>query len=233
MAGENEGATGEEGGEKKEEKDDGKVMNQLAEALQTLATDLSGVKQTITELKEAKPLPKNDDDEEEEEEVDDADLESMSRKDFLKVVVKAVESKLGKEIQSVKTSAQKTSEEVERDRIRTQVAEVAEKNPDFWDWAEEVKSIANETPGISVKRAYALAKQENPEKAKQLAEKYKAKDGDKHGSGDADKSGSKPRKLGGLLPTSGSEAPSQKMDKRTAAEKAWDSVVPSGALAGE
>lgn len=237
MAGENEGDTpgDKEGSEGKEGKGGEKeVLSQLASALETLATDMSEMKKTVGELKE-KPAPSDDDDDEEggEEEVltEGADLESMSRQDFLKVVVKSVSKELGKELKKVQTSANSTREELERDRIKDQVSKVAAANPDFWEWADEIRTIANETPGISVKRAYALAKEEHPEKAKKLAEKFKDK-GDKNGSGESDGKG-KPRRMGGLLPTSGSEAPTQKMDRRTAAQKAWDAVVPPGGLSGD
>lgn len=235
MAGENEGGTpgDKDGSEGKEGKDGEKeVLGQLASALETLATDMSEMKKTVGELKE-KPAPSDDDDDDDDEGTlpEGPDLESMSRQDFLKVVVKSVSKELGKELKKVQTSANSTREELERDRIKDQVSKVASANPDFWEWADEIRTIANETPGISVKRAYALAKEENPEKAKKLAEKFKDK-GDKNGSGESDGKG-KPRRIGGLLPTSGAEAPTQKMDRRTAAQKAWDAVVPPGGLSGD
>ncbi len=151
------------------------------------------------------------------EDADVGDLEQMSRADFanyigdniVKTLQKEMLDPLNKKIEGIETTS------VDKD-IKMEVKELSGEHKDFWDWKSEMGEIAKATPGITLKRAYKLARSENPDKAKELDDKHKDTSGDKD---------EKAKGFGGLTPTSSATSKSTKMDQATAVESAWDETM--------
>ena len=182
----------------------------LVKTVGTLAQGMGSVQAGLTALSDMesrRQTPADDDDEEEE---DLGDLETMSRADLVSTILKTVEKGIDKKLSAVSEKIEGLGNDLESRDIKSEVNTLASDNKDFWDWKEEIRSIAAETPGISVARAYKLARTENPEKAKKLDEKYEPKEEDKKKTG-----------FGGLTPTSSRTGETTKMDKTSAAEAAW------------
>ena len=212
----------------KAKEDEGRVtLAELTKGMATLATAVEGIQQNMSKL-QSQPAKREDEEENEEEddeEVDEKTLESLPRKGFADHIIKKVSKVVEKQLKSVSKSASDVKDEVARDRVEKAVMEVAKENKDFWDWKDEIKDIADSSPGIYPRRAYQLARLENPDKAKKLNEKYKL--GEKEDAGDkgSDKGGKK--KFGGFTPSSGNTQQNSKMSKTEAADKAWEETMGS------
>jgi len=204
------------------------TVAELTKAVGGIVSSIESLQQNMAKL-QAQPLKKEDEEEEdesndeEEEEVDDKTLETLPRKQFADHIIKKVSMVVEKQLKTVSKSTADVKDEVARERVEKAVMEVAGKHPDFWDWSKEIKEIAEASPGISAARAYKLARMENPDKAKQVDEKHKAKDNE---AGEKKGAGAKP-KFGGFTPGSGNTQQNSKMAKSEAAEKAWEETMGS------
>ena len=147
------------------------------------------------------------------------ELETMSRRELLDLIERKlerrVEERVGKVLQEVQSVRARTEEE----KVLQEISQLEKQHPDFWEWRDEMIKIAQEMPGISPRRAYLLAKQENPKKAEELAAKYQRKDDKDEGN-----EGARPR-FAGLTPTSGpAPAARGKLPPEKAAEAAFEEV---------
>jgi len=228
-----------EAGKKKDEKsgeeqDLSKIVGDLAKVVGTLVessqkqgdqlSQLTGTLSGLTETqRQALERQSSKDNEEEEEDLSaSADLESMDRKQFMGHMLGQVEKIITKSMKGLTDQLQTVSSSSEEQRLLIEVKELQAKHKDFNDFKPEMAKIAKDNPELSLTRIYALAKAENPDKVKELEEKYsKDESEDDKGSEDNKSSKSKPG-FGGLLPTSGGseEVPSD-MDTKTAADTAW------------
>lgn len=164
------------------------------------------------------------DDADEDDLLADADLENLSRKDFLSVIMGNMDKMLKNFGKSVEDKVTNVSSRLDNKDIELEFKEVTAKYKDFTEWGPEIKKLINESPGLSLERAYKLARQEFPDKAKEVDEKFKdPNDGkDKKSTG-----------FGGLTPTSGrsTDKPTD-MDPKDAAEAAWDETMADMDLEG-
>lgn len=83
-------------------------------------------------------------------------LEEMTPEEVVGAIFQAVEEKYIKPLEV----------KVETLKLITEIDKVASKpgNEDFWEYADAVKDIAMKNPGLSIQRAYHLAKQEGSRK---------------------------------------------------------------------
>ena len=161
-------------------------------------------------------------DNDEDDDFDPASLEGMSRGDFanhmvgmFEKVVKSAVKPLGERIENVSTTSN-------QERIAGMVADARSNNADFDEWLPEIKSLVNESPGLSLKRAIGIARGENPDKAKEMATKHNMEAGGDDTVSAIDK-GSKG--FGGLSPKASQTTTSTRMEKDEASEAAWDSAL--------
>ena len=214
----------------KAKEDEGKVtLAELTKDMATLATAVQGIQQNMSKLQSQPPKREDEDadegaDDEDEDEVDEKTLESLPRKGFAEHIIKKVSKVVEKQLKSVSKSASDVKDEVARGKVEAAVMEVVKDHKDFWDWKDEIREIADSSPGISPKRAYQLARMENSEKAKKMDEKYKVGEG--KGAGDKGSVKEK-KKFGGFTPTSGTTQQNSKMSKTEAADKAWEETMGS------
>lgn len=185
---------------------DAEQFNQLVGTVSNLAQNMQTIQSSISQLTEA---GNTDDDEDAGDDDIGTDLETISRADFAKHIVSTLNKQFNKQLESLNEKIEKTSQNVEAVDTKTSLKEFSSQHPDFWDWKDELQGIVKETPGISIERAYRLARAENPDKARQLDEKHTPSDAGKKS------------KFGGLTPTSGQTSKTTKMSSSDAAEAAW------------
>lgn len=212
---------GNEGDDGKGEKDDKGGMETLVEKLNEGLTALKdSFSQSINSLNER--IDKLDGGKEDDDDPGDFgdELETLSRKEYMSVMLGEVSKLLRKELSPVEKKVGSFEEGTKLRDIQAEVEKCQKEFSDFEDWKPEMtklaKAMRDNGEGIPrPKRLYLLAKAENPEKAKRLDEKS--------GRG-KDERKAKKIDLGGLLPTSGKVVKSQKMDVKAAGEAAWAEV---------
>ena len=204
------------------------TVAELTKAVGGIVSSIEGLQQNMAKLQAQPRVSEKDeedeDENEEEEDVDEKTLETLPRRQFADHIVQKVSKLVEKQLKTVSKGTAEVKDDVLRERAEKAVMAVAEKNPDFWDWKDEIGEIATASPGISPARAYKLARMENPDKATKLDVKYKAKDDGK--GGEKPKPVAKP-KFGGFTPGSGATQQNTKMAKSEAAEKAWEETMGS------
>jgi len=201
----------------------------LSTGLSSLTSGMKTMSDNITQLANTRKDP----DKKERKQTDLTNIEVLSRKEFLDVIEERVGDIVSKKISSVSEHIKDVDSRTTEENLSKQVKEVEEKHKDFWEWRDEIGKIVKSSPGLSVRQAYLLAKDSNPEKATEMAEKYKS-DEDRKAEEEAKKQAelekNKPKEtvFGGLTPTSGVTEHSKEMSKDTAAELAWDKCMTGG-----
>lgn len=157
---------------------------------------------------------------------DDTDFEHLSRAEFAQRLRKSFLKDMKELLKPLQETLETTHMTSSRTAAAQEAERVAAKYPDFWYFKEEMVKIAKENPELSVERIYKLAKAEaSPEKLREVEQKIKEKEGDTQNQPGPGRPG-----FGGM-PPSGRVAleppkPGEKIDKITAAERAWNAVVP-------
>ena len=150
----------------------------------------------------------------------DADLEGLSRSQFLNVILKQVNKgfdQIGKRLDAEVGGVKK---DLSTKDLKAELIAAANKHKDFKEWGPEIKTLMGENPKLSIERAYVLARTENPDKAGQMDEKYATPPTDDAGGKPKSKGG-----FGGLTPTSGSvDDKPESMDLKQASEAAYDEI---------
>jgi hypothetical protein len=147
------------------------VVTKMTSTQQTMQEGLSSITNALSEglLSGGKT---GEEDKKKQPEISADDLENMSRAELVQHTVQSVLGALDgvidplkQEVDSVKQTTQKSS--VARDIERARSA-----YKDFDKWGEEMVAVAETTPGISVERAYKLARLENPDKAAEMDKEF-------------------------------------------------------------
>lgn len=153
-----------------------KSVAMIAQGLRELQEGQKAMLERFSFKAEREPPAEEEEEKAEEPESDDVDLEQLDRKQFAEVIgsrlYKKIESALNKKLKELEDRISSVYSAVESRKVEEQVAKLSSENPDFWEWADEMKAILKENPTLSVARAFALAKSENKEKAARLAAKY-------------------------------------------------------------
>lgn len=183
------------------------TMGQMMKGMQTMGTALTQVVEKMNSQTSAGGgKSTNKDDIEGEFSVDGVDLERLDRKQLVSLIMKGVSAEVAKavkplseQISSVDTNTNKLSAQQQVEKILADP-----KNKDFNDWVPEMKVILKDNPNLSIKAALTLARTENPDKTKELSDKYKLNEGsttddDKNNGGDKGKTVKKDTKSGPTL----------------------------------
>lgn len=182
-----------------------------------------GQMRTLIEKGAAAPAKggKKDDDDTDDDEVD---VDKLSNKEFMALMMKNVGGLLDEKIGKVTEKVEGVSKTMNTKEITAQYNDLKGKHKDFDEWADEMKALSTENPTLSLKRLYALARQENPDKAKTLDEKYTEKKDDTE-----DKTLTL---FGGFRPTTKTSGEDGKDGKKAekltvdqALDKAWEEAV--------
>jgi type VI protein secretion system component VasK len=155
---------------------------------------------------------------------DGVDLEGLDRSQFgtllLTKFMERLEAHMEGKLKPVLDEIGTVKNTVTKDIGERSIANAAANNKDLYEWKDEISNLLKESPGLSLPRALAIARSENPTKTQAMAKKYGS-------GGDGEK---KEQKWLSLTPTSrtgGTETGGGKMKFHDAAERAFDDVVAS------
>ena len=205
------------------------TMKSLADGQKVIADGLkamqTSMKDSITGLAEVLK-PKEPDLKDANASLEDTDLETMSRKDLFGAISESIVGRIKTELfEPLAAEIQRGKVESATDRTKREIKEVrtAKGNEDFNDWGDELRAKITATPSLSIKEALTLVRTENPEKLKELDEKYK----EARAEADPPMDG-KNTKFGGFHSDANdrSERPVYD-DTKTATEAAWEETMAS------
>jgi len=192
----------------------------MADGMTMMAKHLEGLPGSISSsLKDVLPAPKDDDDRRQEE---PADLEGLSRKDFLGIIMQQVGGVLDDKLGGIDERVEHANENATRSNLVLLLREAQEKHKDFGEWREEIKTQFKENPNLSPEQAYILARGADPTKAQEIDKKFT--EADETGEADDKATGTK---FGGLRSGSSggdTEEPTGDLNLQDAAQKAFDEV---------
>ena len=146
------------------------------------------------------------------------DPDTMSNKELAAYIASRIKDDL---VKPVAERLAATEDRITRSDVKTQLDTLVSKDPHFWEYQEEVKALVKENPDLSISRALAIAKAENPEKTSALA----ARAAEASAADAAKKNAERASEFGGLLPTSMRPSKSASMDATAAADDAWQEVM--------
>lgn len=151
--------------------------------------------------------------------VDPAHLETLSRKEFSDHIVGEVLRAVNRNVvEPLRGELQAITATTTRGQIQAAVEKAAAAHPDFGEWRQEMIQLAGEYKGLPPERLYAIARADNPTKARELDEK--------HSPRPRTQEPIRLRSFGGLTPTqSGTGNRGQRMNGDEAAEVAWAETV--------
>lgn len=213
------------GGAKKEFTNE-QVLTAVVALGQQFKTFKESVEDEIKTLKKGSDKPKDKSDAAtpptaSEATLDDAKLETMSRRQLVDLILGRVGKVVEEKIKPIGESLETTREETLRNDLKAQLKDASEKYEDFWSFRDETQAILKRHPDLSIEDAYHLAKSGNPEKVAKLEDERKVKEEEDRKDSKRDKESSK---FGGFLPTSGVTRRSEQMSPEEAAEAAWEEV---------
>lgn len=153
---------------------------------------------------------------------DEPDLDTMSQKDFASFLMKQVGSLLDEKLGDVGKKVDSLAVDARRKDLTAEYNQLKTSHKDLDDWDAELRDLSQKHPNLSIRQLYTLARDGNPDKSKQLDEKYKSAD-----------AGKKPDEsltlFGGYRPstktTEGSEGKHEKLTTTQALEKGWEDAV--------
>lgn len=200
----------------------------LTEHMANVDKDSKAFQAAISEKLESlitKPAVKGNGKDKDEDDGDgQVDLETLSRKDFAAIlegrITKAMQSKIDAFGKAIDEKVGKVASGVDDVTAREAIKDMVERHSDFLEWKKEISAIIKESPGITLARAYTLARSEDEKKAKELDVKYTEK-------AKADAGGVVRKKgYGGLTPISkGTGGGKTKMTQPEAMEAAFQQVA--------
>lgn len=149
----------------------------------------------------------------------DKDLDEMSQSQLVGHVFKSMRTMLDSFGKELNTKIDGLSTTFEKKEFGTEVERAKAAHKDFDDFIPEIKAIMTDNPNLKVEQAYTLARSGNPEKSKQMDDKYKV--------GLDQEKKDKPA-FGGLTPTSGGgqklNDDGKALTQAEAGDKAWQEV---------
>lgn len=219
------------------------AVGKLAEGMKSIQANYGNLSENVNQLaslqqdfyqRQQQQSQTSDTDEDEEDtfmNFDDKSLEDLNRAQFMQVMMGQFSKMLEKNNKQLMERVESVDSKVHKNDVRAELQAVVDRYEDFPYFKDEVKKILADHPEYSIKAAYLMAKEDNPEKASQVAEQLKAAKDDKEGD-DKDPStenksddGSEQKRTsgyGGLTPTSGQrEGKPANMSTKEAAEDAW------------
>ncbi|MAH50910.1 hypothetical protein CMI37_34155 [Candidatus Pacearchaeota archaeon] len=220
--------------EKSENEKQPKGLEALAEMLTGISTSVNALTQRMDGLERTQQPAQKPADKEivKREEKTEEELDDMSRSEFMQHLVGEIGETV---IKPLAARIDQSAQDTKVDKTASAIEKARAEHKDFGEFEKEIIAVAQEVPGISVERAYQTARQENPEKAVEMDEKYKS-DEDKTAEADKEalaKANEEGMPFGGLTPTSGVVSKDVAYeDDREAFDAAWDENVTQAGLEG-
>lgn len=206
------------------------TVEDIAKAMQTAMTPLVGAMTKIHERLDSLDSPQDDagsrgrdqggssqDDEE------DPDWDNMTNSELMKSVAKMLKGFKD----DVDKRLDDTRGSVEVSDMKAEARRLASEYPDFTFFINEMKAEIEAAPGISLEKAYKLAKMDNPERVAEWEKEHPPEKKEDNEGGDQ----KNVLEFGGLMPTSGVDRRNEKMNTDDAADAAFDEIFGSGVAA--
>lgn len=190
-------------------------VNTLSEGQKGLALEIQGIKSTRT--------GDDDDDKNKNKKHSDRDLESMSRTEFLDVIMDGVGKMLDEKVKPVAERIEKKTEKDLEEEVNKAVSQAQKDHKDFWEWKDEMGKELTKNPYLMPEDAYQLARLHNATKAKEMDVKFPSEEEVKKQK--EEEAAKEHPGFGGLTPTSGKTVPSDTMNFDDASEAAWQKVA--------
>jgi len=207
------------------------TQKQLVEGIRTLAQQVQAMGRVIQEQKgeivelKTKGLNQAASKKDSVDLKDDKnDLELMNRQEFLDHIVQTVQKAT---IAPLSAKLDEKERQAAAAAAREKIETITKEDEDFWHFESEIRELARSHPSLAIDELYALAKVKSPEKVAGLEEAKAAKVAEE----EKEKEKNKVPEFSGLLPTSGMSSPNTRMTPVDAAEKAWDDLGMSSAMA--
>jgi hypothetical protein len=196
----------------------------MLNGLRQLAQVVKGQRDVIENLQKApartEPDPKKA------SKANDQDIEALSRKDFLGIIMGEVGDLLDDKLKGISDRVESVSSEFETKSVREEVQRAEGKFKDFASWKTEVAQELKRVPDLSVEDAYFLAKQKHPDKAVEIQKGLDKAEKEEEEARRASTQGRSP--FGGMRPSGGGEVNERDdMEPDEAAEKAWEDIEES------
>lgn len=214
------------------------VVTQIGKNMQTLqaglATQGANLEKLVKTLGEGGGKPPADKDKKNEPPVPtDKELDEMSQSQLVGHMFKSIRTMLDNFGKEVHTKIDGLSTSLETKDFKSELEKVKGAHKDFDEWIPEIKAIMTDNPNLKIGQAYTLVRTDNPEKAKQMDDKYKV-------GLETDTDKGKDKAFGGLMPTSGGpsreltdDGKPKTLTQSQAGDKAWEEVFGENpALAG-
>jgi len=189
-----------------------KTVGTLSKAMQTVVSGMEDLKNLAMssddegddkkDVKKGKAKPR----------IGDSDLERLPRSKFFEMI----KDEISEAVEGVKGSLNDHKLNTFKERLERQVVAAAEKHKDFLEWTDEIRALAKIHPSLDPEELYIQARGRDPEKGRELDEKYKKIDDDKKIKGES---------YGGTPPGSGKGKRNTNMSREEAAQSAWEEVM--------
>lgn len=155
------------------------------------------------------------------------DLETLDRKEYMNHIMTQFTGLLDQKLKPLGESINTVRTTTETKELAAELTKAKENITDFEEWAKETAQIYRASGTVTIPEAYEIARRRNPDKAKEMDEKYKMGEFDEKKKSE-EKEKNPDDVFGGLLPTSGVTVPSEGMSKEAAGEAAWNKVFGGG-----
>jgi len=207
------------------------ILKPFAEGMTSLNSRMEKVQSDMANPPTADPGP---DPKDPDKDMANVDLEAMSRKDFLDVIVDEVSKKVNTDTKPTADKVDNIEEKALRKDLTVQIEKCKADHADFELLKKEIGAEVTKNPFLSPEDARTLARIHNPEKTKEVDEQLTkdAEEAAKHKSeadlkAEAEKATDAPN-FGGLTPTSGKTVPVDTMKSDEAAQAAYSKVFGGG-----
>lgn len=148
-------------------------LSGVVEIVKTLASGQTNLQESLKSLQETlSTANKHEDPEPEDVDPDDVELETLSRKDLLKLIEKNVDKKMQANLNPLKNSIEGVGSKLDEAISSVTVKEFQKENPDLMEWKNEIAGIFKGGRATNVNDAYRLARLDDPDKAAAIDKKY-------------------------------------------------------------
>lgn len=198
-------------------------MMRMLQGTVVLVQQQGAALRTLSDNSASKSKGKEDDDLDDDDDDDEADPDKMSNKEFAQFLMKQVGTVIDKKIEGVTSRLDETSTTLRTRDLQAEYTGLKEKYKDVDEWGDEMKTLAKQHPTLGLTALYKLAREESPDKVKELDEKYAEKKVD-------DKGAESLKLFGGMRPSSKTQGEDGKDEKtpvtiESAFEKSWEEAV--------
>lgn len=209
------------------------AVGELAKGHKAVVEGMNKQQEFLKNLSQLRPEDKN---KPEDDDTDDdfklSELESLSRADFMKMIVKTIEKGVNEKVKGVSGDVEKVRTALSNVYAKSEIDKAKGRFPDWEEWQDELTSITQRNPGLTLDDAYLLARGNNPQKAKEIDEKAKKAEDERLAAEKRQREEDEintPKEFGGLLPTSGKASDDESIkDINDAADAAWTEVFGRG-----